>query len=174
MQADIRYLCMKFFTLFLGLILFMNAFQAQSQQLSFEQLESMVTLPQRDIDTIMKKANYKLIQKEEDSVSSLHYYSNLEKITNGPSWVRSVSVMEATINGMSSRLVKYRTYSKDEYNVLLAALLTNNYHTASKFTMGNSRHVNYENGKNTVLVKVTNNPLMNGKVLPTYEFEIGK
>ena len=64
MHADIRYLCMKFFTLFLGLILFMNAFQAQSQQLSFEQLESMVTLPQRDIDTIMKKANYKLIQKE--------------------------------------------------------------------------------------------------------------
>jgi hypothetical protein len=165
---------MKFFTVFSGLLFLMISFQSKAQQISFDQLQSMVTVPQREIDTIMKNANYKLLQKEEDSVSSLHYYSNLEKITNGPSWVRSVSVMDATLNGLSSRLIKYRTYSKEEYNVLLAAMLTNNYHTSSKFTMGNSHHVNYENGKNTVLVKVTNNPLTNGKVLPTYEFEIGK
>jgi len=134
----------------------------------------MVSMPQNEIDTLMKKTNYKLLQKEEDSVSSLHYYSNLEKLTEGPSWVRSVSVLDAAINGMSSRLIKYRTYSKEEYNAILAALLNNDYHTASKFAMGNSRHVNYENGKFKVLVKVTNNPLMNGKVLPTYEFEIAK
>ena len=165
---------MKFITLFSVLLFLVVSFRSQAQQLSFDQLQSMVSLPQKDIDTIMKKANYKLLQKEEDSVSSLHYYSNLEKITDGPAWVRSVSVMDATVNGMSRRLVKYRTYSKAEYNLLLAALLSNNYHTASKFTMGNSHHVNYENGTNTVLVKVTNNPLQNGKVLPTYEFEIGK
>jgi hypothetical protein len=165
---------MKFFTLFSFLFLLLLSFQSKGQQLSFDQLQSMVSLPQNEIDTLLKKANYKLIQKEEDSVSSLHYYSNLEKITNGPSWVRSVSVMAATLNGMSSRLVKYRTYSKEEYNLILAALLKNNYHTSSKFTMGNAHHVNYENGVNTVLAKVTNNPLKNGKVLPTYEFEIGK
>jgi len=165
---------MKFFTLSSLILFLLLSFQSRGQQLSFDQLQSMVSMPQNEIDTLMKKANYKLLQKEEDSVSSLHYYSNLEKLTEGPAWVRSVSVLDAAINGLNSRLIKYRTYSKEEYNTILAALLTNDYHTASKFTMGNSRHVNYENGKFTVLVKVTNNPLMNGKVLPTYEFEIGK
>src|SRR6476620_392388 len=148
--------------------------RASAQQLSFHQLQAILSMKQDDIDTLMKKTNYRLLQKEEDSLSSLHYYSNLEKITDGPAWVRSISVMDASINGMSSRLIKYRTYSKDEYQQILAALLNNNYHTASKFAMGNSHHVNYENGKNSVLVKVTNNPLANGKVIPTYEFEIGK
>ncbi|HSB94190.1 MAG TPA: hypothetical protein VLC28_13795, partial [Flavitalea sp.] len=100
---------MKICRVFSFFLLLLIAFQSKGQQLSFEQLQSMVSLPQREIDTIMVKANYKLLQKEEDSVSSLHYYSNLEKITNGPSWVRSVSVMDANLNGMSSRLVKYRT-----------------------------------------------------------------
>lgn len=163
---------MKVPALLLLAVFFSAALHAQL--LNYDQLNSVLSMKQYEIDTLMKKTNYKLLQKEEDSTSSLHYYSNLEKITDGPAWVRSISVMDASLNGMSSRLIKYRTYSKEEFQQFMAALLSHNFHTANKFVMGNAQHTVYEDGSRSILVKITNTPLTNGKVLPTYEFEIGK
>lgn len=156
------------------LFLIVSGLHTQAQPLSYGKLQSILPMELYQVDTLMKKNEYKLLQKEEDSTSSMHYYSNLQKITDGPSWVRSISVMDARINGLSSRLVRYRTYSKEEYQELLAGLLADNFRTAHKFTMGNATHYLYENGDRRVTVKLINTPLANGKVLPTYEFEFGR
>lgn len=165
---------MPFFRIIPFLFCMAIAFGASAQPIGYAKLQSILSMEEFQIDTLMKKNEYKLLQRDGDSTSSMHYYSNLQKITDGPAWVRSITVMDARINGLSSRLVRYRTYSKEEYQELLAGLLADHFRTAHKFQMGNATHFLYENEDRRVTVKLINTPLNNGKVLPTYEFEFGR
>lgn len=131
-------------------------------------------MEQFDIDTLMKQQDYKLLQKEIDSVSSLYYYSNLQQIKDGPAWVRSVSVMEATLNNFKSRMIRYRTYSKEEYQSLLAAMLAEGYRTVNKTELGKDTQVIYDNGSLPVRITEKIHTLDNGRILKSYELEIGK
>lgn len=114
------------------------------------------------------------MEKEVDSVSALYYYSNLERNDESPSWVRSLSYMVATRGEMQGKMVNYRTYNRDEYQELMSGLLGAGYKTVKSFDIDKAKHTIFSNSKQTVTVKLKNNPVGNGKWIRSYEFELGK
>ena len=121
----------------------------------------------------MKNKRFRLMQKEIDSTSALFYYSEMERNNESPTWVRSLTYMDARLKGMSGRLVTYRTYNKEEYKEILAWLLTNDFKTTNSFDFHVSSHKIYSNGQQSVRAKVITNKLKNGRILKSYEFELG-
>jgi hypothetical protein len=102
------------------------------------------------------------------------YYNHVERNTGGPSWVRSLTLMDASVGALHSRLVKYRTYNKEEYLKMNTYLLYNNFKTKNKFSFTNEEHVVYTNGKQDIKIKTIQNKLRDGRLLKSYEFELGK
>ena len=114
------------------------------------------------------------MQKELDSTSSLYYYSSLERNDEAPAWVRSVSYMEAIRGELKGKMVNYRTYNRNEYQELMAYLLSNGFKTKSTVDFKESKHTTFSSQTRDVTVKITNNKMDNGKWIKSYEFEMGK
>ena len=159
---------------FLAVAFSLMAIASNGQEISFPELFSVLQMKPNEVDTLMKKKGYKLLQRETDSVSSLVYYSSLERNEEAPSWVRSFTLMDASVNNLSSRMILYRTYNKDEYRKLMEYLLLNNYKTSNTFDFKESKHTVYENGKTSIRVKIADNKLKNGRIVKSYEIEMGR
>lgn len=145
-----------------------------AQELKVTELTAMVGMDHFSIDTLMKKKGYRLMQKDIDSVSEEYYYSHLERNEDSPTWVRGLSYIDVNLKDVKSRVLTYRTYNKDEYVKMMSALLSQGYKTKEFFDFKDSRHTIFDDGKLPVRVKVTNNKLANGRLLRSYEFELGK
>lgn len=159
---------------FMSILLFAGV-GASAQKVTLPDLFSMVELPLYKIDTLMKKNAFELSEKEFDSLASLYYYTSVERneaAPEAPTWVRSVTVKEASVGNLSSRVISYRTYNSQEYRELMAYLLANQFKSTSTIDYTNSKHTVYENGRQSVVVKITDNRLKNGKILKGYEIEV--
>ena len=165
---------MKFRLMIFLMLSFLCQVNTSAQGIDIPSLTGMLGYEQFEVDTILKKQGYLLLEKEVDSTSTLYYYTHLEKSSNGPSWVRSLTLIDAASNEFKSRLIRYRTYNKDEFVKLNAYLLANNYRSAGKFVMGNAEHVVYSNGAQEIRVKTIRNKLTDGRYLKSYEYELGK
>lgn len=165
---------MKYRLLIILLFCVISKPNASAQSLDIPALSGMLNYEQFEVDTLLKKQGYILLEKEVDSTSTLYYYTHLEKSSSGPSWVRSLTLIDAVSNEFKSRLLRYRTYNKDEFVKLNAYLLANNYRSTGKFVMGNAEHVVYTNGVQEIRVKTIRNKLTDGRYLKSYEYELGK
>ena len=156
------------------IFLMISGLASHAQKLSIPELTGILDMPTHAIDTLMKKKGYRLMQKEIDSTSSLYYYSNLERNDDAPTWVRSLSYMEAIRGELKGKMVNYRTYNRNEYQELMTYLLSNGFKTKSTVDFKESKHSTFSNETRQVTVKITNNKMNNGKWIKSYEFEMGK
>ena len=155
-------------------ILIIIGFTASAQQLSVPQLLNMLDWPGKRIDTTLNKDGYLLMKKDVDSASSFYLYSWFNQQDDGKTIVRSFSYMDVAVRKMKSRMVTYRTYSKEEYQNLASWLLENDYHATGQFDFKEAKHTLYSNGKQTIRVKVITTALKDGKTYTAYELELGK
>lgn len=137
------------------------------------ELLQMLDWTDRRIDTTLKKKGYLLMQKEVDSASSLFQYSSLNRLEDGPTTVRSLSYMDATVGAMQGRLISYRTYDKDEYRDISAYLLTNNYRKTNEFDFDEAKHALYTNGRQEIRLKVITT-VKDKRTFIAYELELGR
>ena len=126
------------------------------------------------IDTLMKKKGYRLMQKDVDSVTEQYYFSHLERNDQAPTWVRALSYIDVNLKEVKSRVLTYRTYNRDEYLKLMSSLLSQGYKTKDVFDFKDSKHTVFDNGKQPIRVKVTNNKMDDGRWIKSYEFELGR
>jgi hypothetical protein len=162
---------MKFSFVFLLLAICLGA---RAQRLEVPELFGMLDWSHFRIDTTLKKKGYLLMQKDVDSLSSIYQYSHTDRQENKPTVVRSFVYMDVRSDDLRSRLVNYRTYSEEEYVSIARWLLENGYQTKEKFDLGNEKHTEYTNGKETIRVKVITTKLEAGKVFTSWEVELGK
>ena len=156
------------------IIVITSMYSAGAQQIAVGQLFDMLDWDSRRMDTTLKKDGYLLMQKDVDSSSALYQYSFLEVKEDAPVTVRSLIYMDVTAGDLKSRLITYRTYSKEEYVDISSYLLHNNFHAAGQFDFGESKHTVYDNGKKSIRVKVNTTQLKDSTTYISYELELGK
>jgi hypothetical protein len=159
--------------LFLILIVILPAWLI-AQEVNMTELIAMVKMDHFGIDTLMKKKGYRMMQKDIDSVSEEYYYSHLERNDQSPTWVRALSYIDVNLKEVKSRVLTYRTYNRDEYQKMMSAMLGKGYKTKDVFEFKDSKHTVFDDGKQPVRVKVTNNKMENGRWIFSYEFELGR
>jgi hypothetical protein len=145
-----------------------------AQEVNMTELISLVRMDHFGIDTLMKKKGYRLMQKDVDSVSEEYYYSHLERNEQSPTWVRALSYIDVNLKNIKSRVLTYRTYNRNEYQKMMSAMLSKGYTTKDVFEFKDSKHTVFDDGKQPVRVKVTNNKMENGRWIKSYEFELGR
>ena len=158
----------------LALILCLIFSNLRSQEIQFPDLYSYLDMRYQQFDTLIKKKGYRLMQKDVDSASALYYYSSLERNEETPTWVRSVTIMDAKVKAVSARMLMYRTYSAEEYRQLLEWLLLQNFRTSNSEEIGDAQHHIYSNGRQSVRIRIQNNTMKSGRIVKSYEIEIGK
>ena len=147
---------------------------AVAQNLTLPELFSVLDLSSDKIDTLMKRKEYRLMQKESDSGVNLIYYTNLERNPVGATWVRSLTCREISVNKGRGRMITYRTYRKKEYLELLEWMLRNNFKTIKRENFGEYIDTVYGDGKRSIMVKQAKQKLPSGVSVWSYEFELGK
>ncbi|MHA4846631.1 hypothetical protein ACX0G7_20845 [Flavitalea antarctica] len=145
-----------------------------AQEVSMNELVALVNMDRFGIDTLMKKKGYRLMQKDVDSVSEEYYYSHLERNEESPTWVRALSYIDVNLKNIKSRVLTYRTYNRNEYQKMMAAMLSKGYATKDVFDFKDSKHTVFDDGQQPIRVKVTNNKMENGRWIRSYEFELGR
>lgn len=145
-----------------------------AQEVAIPQLINMLGWEHFKIDTTLKGMGYLLLQKDVDSTSSLYQYSRTDRYEDRPAVIRSFMYMDVTNNDLQSRLITYRTYSREEFASFSTYLLTNNYQAEQKFDFGEAKHTVYSNGTQTIRMKVIANKLKDGRTITAYEVELGK
>ncbi len=159
---------------FLLVLLFLGT-GVYAQQLAVPDLLTIVNASVKTIDTTLKKKGYRLMKKEVDSSSAFYQYStfDVDDEKNLPN-IRTLTFMDVTVRNLSSRLVTYRTYNKEEYQEIASYLLSHNYHSTGYFDFKESKHTLYSNGEETIRVKVIDTQQKTKKKIVAYELELGK
>lgn len=148
--------------------------KAMTARLDIPDLLQMLEWNDRQIDTTLKKRGYLLMQKDVDSTSSLFQYSNVtHKEDDGPTDLRSISYMDATVRDMKGRMISYRTYDKEEFRDISGYLLTHNYQQKNKFDFDDAQHTIYSNGQQEIRLKVITTHV-GKKTFTAYELELGR
>lgn len=147
---------------------------ASAQKVSIPELYSWLNEPQSGIDTVLRHRGYLLMQKDADPSNSLFVYSHMEHEPDAPAISRSVTYGEVTTSNFKSRLITYRTYSKAEYQELMSYLLQHNFVSTRVFDFKDSKHVIYDNGQQSIRVKINRVVLKDGRKFISYELEVGK
>ncbi|THU41012.1 hypothetical protein FAM09_02540 [Niastella caeni] len=162
------------YKIIISLLLIITGFSAFPQSVAVPTLINMLHWTPNHIDTTLKKDGYLLMEKDIDSTSSLYQYSWFDKQDDGNAVVRSFVLMEAKVRNLSSRLITYRTYNKEEYQQIAGWLLENNYHATARYDFKEAKHTIYSNGTVTIRVKVITTRLKDGRKYIAYELELGK
>jgi len=162
------------YKIIISLLLIITGVNAFSQQITVPQLIDMLDWTPKRIDTTLKKEGYILMQKDIDTTSSMYQYSWSDKQEDGSAAARSFVFMDARVKDLQSRLITYRTYSKDEYREIASWLLANNYKSTAKYDFREAQHTLYSNGTFTIRVKVITTQLKDGRKFVAYELELGK
>ncbi len=150
-----------------------------AQKISLTELQKLMDYDHFRIDTTLKKKGYLLMQKDVDSASSLYQYSHVdhkedEKKEGKPTTIRSIQYMDVNTEKYSSRLLTYRTYDKDEYSEIAMSLLNNHFKCTEKYSFQGAENLVYNNGAQTIRIKIFTAPLSDGRRFTAYELELGK
>jgi len=144
------------------------------QKIKVEQLFNMLDWTQRRIDTTMKNKGYLLMQKDVDSTSSLFLYSSTDHVEEGPTTIRSLTLMDAEIGNYRGRKLNYRTYDKDEFGNISGSLLAHNFQKTKEYMLGDEKHSIYSNGSQTIHLKILTTTLKTKQTFTAYELELGR
>lgn len=151
---------------------------SNAQKVTVSELQKMMDYDHFRIDTTLKKKGYLMMQKDIDSASALYQYSHIDHKDNDkdgkPTVIRSVQYMDVNTEKYSSRLLTYRTYDKDEYKDISAYLLSNNFRCTEKYNFQGADNLVYNNGAQTIRVKIFTTPMGDGRRFTAYELELGK
>jgi hypothetical protein len=161
-------------TLIIVLLSFFSSQRLNAQEIAVPELLTLVNMEHFSVDTLMKKKGYRLMQKDIDSVSEEYYYSHLERNDQAPTWVRGLSYIDVNLKAVKSRVLTYRTYNRDEYLKMMSSMLNLGYQTKDVFDFNDSKHTVFDNGKQPIRVKITNNKMADGRRIRSYEFELGR
>jgi hypothetical protein len=96
--------------LFIFVFIFSGNLILQAQSLTIAELKQISQMPAEKIDTLLKRKNFRLLEKEKEDNLNLVYYTSLEKTPEGATWVRSITYIDAISKNAKGRLVTYRTY----------------------------------------------------------------
>src|SRR6266849_4216736 len=110
------------------LLLFAAGKHLSAQKLEVTGLIDMLDWNTKHIDTTLKKKGYLLMHKDIDSINSLYQYSEVDRPKDEAATVRTFSYMDVRVQKLTSRLITYRTYDKEEFGEISSFLLNNNYH----------------------------------------------
>lgn len=155
-------------------ILCVLSFSVHAQQLSIPDLLQVAKLDALHADSLLKRQEFVLTQKDNDSVTQLRYYTSLERNPDATSWIRSVTLMDAQVKGYTGRMVTYRTYNKSEYNQWLQWLLENGFQTIRSYTAGTEQYAIYRSGKQELMIRRGEGELAKNKRARFYEIETGR
>ncbi|MBO9631983.1 MAG: hypothetical protein J7578_02620 [Chitinophagaceae bacterium] len=151
---------------------------SNAQRVSVPELQKMMEYDHFRIDTTLKKKGYLLMQKDVDSASSLYQYSHVDHKEDDkdgkPTTIRSVQYMDVSTEKYNSRLLTYRTYDKEEYKDISIYLLSHNFRCTEKYNFQGANNLVYNNGEQTIRVKIFTTPLGDGRRFTAYELELGK
>lgn len=146
----------------------------RAQALAPSELMELLNLTPVQIDTLMRRKQFLLLQRESDSASATSYYSAVERNEEGPTWVRSFTYTDAAVGDRQGRMINYRTYDRKEYDEMLSWLLQYNYRTTGQFLFGKDKHTVYSNGKTDIRLKVGIVELPDKRKAWVYEWESGQ
>lgn len=151
---------------------------SNAQQVTVPELQKMMEYDHFRIDTTLKKKGYLMMQKDVDSASSLYQYSHVDHKEDDkdgkPTTIRSVQYMDVHTEKYTSRLLTYRTYDKEEYKDISVYLLSHNFRCTEKYNFQGADNLVYNNGEQTIRVKIFTTPLGDGRRFTAYELELGK
>lgn len=145
----------------------------RGQTLAPDDLIRLLDIAPEKVDTFMRQKAFLLLHRESDSVSSTRYYSSIDRQTEKPTWVRSLSYTEASVAGQQGKMINYRTYDRGEYDQMLVWLLQHDYQTVKQFQFDRDKHAVYSNGKLSIRLKVGVAELPDKRKTWVYEWESG-
>jgi hypothetical protein len=96
------------------------------------------------------------------------------KSDEGITWIRSVTVTEIQVRGITSRLLNYRMYDEAEYRDHLMWLLEHGYKTRDHFVFRGYKTVIYSDGVHVLTLKEGKRLLPNKRMVSAYEIEVGQ
>ena len=158
---------MKFaFTLFICL-----CFQfSVAQKLDLNSLEKILFSSVKSADSLLKKSNFRLSDKEKGDGYCNYYYTSYERKELFQHLLRSISFMDVYSGRDTARLVLYRTYYEDEQAEMTKQLLASGYELSGQ----SGNNFMYKKGDYTITNKISEKTVPRGKPMISYEFELGR
>ena len=143
---------------------------AVAQKLDISTLEKISSSSVRSVDSILKRSQFFLSDKQVNKNYVNYYYTSYERKDLFEHLLRSLSYMDVYDGTDTSRLLLYRTYYKSDQDELKKQLLANGYEV--KQEAGN-RYVYKKDGL-TIINKIAEKKVVGGKAKTAYEFELGR
>lgn len=143
---------------------------AVAQKLDITTLEKIASSPVRSVDSILKRAQFFLTDKQITKDYVNYYYTSYERKDLFEHLLRSLSYMDVYDGPDTSRLLLYRTYYKDDQDELKKQLLANGYELEQQV---GHRYVYKKDGL-TITNKIAEKNVVGGKSKTAYEFELGR
>ena len=140
-----------------------------SQNLSINSLETILHSSFASADSLLKKSEFKLADRESGEGYTNYYYTSFEK-DSVKQLLRSISLMDVYTDGDTSRLILYRTYYKSDQDEMKKQLLASGYELFKR--SGNDFIYKKENA--VISNKISEKQVPGGKPVTAYEFELGR
>ena len=140
------------------------------QKLNISSLEKILYSSFTSADSLLKKANFKLADKETGKGYHNYYYTSYEKVDSVKQLLRSLSFMDVYDGADTSRLILYRTYNKDDQEEMKKQLLANGYELFKR----SANDFIYKKDNYIVTNKIAEKNVPGSKPVTAYEFELGR
>ena len=154
------------FTLFICLY-FQFSF---AQKLDLNSLEKILFSSVKSADSLLKKSNFRLSDKEKGDGYCNYYYTSYERKELFQHLLRSISFMDVYSGADTARLVLYRTYYEAEQEEMKKQLLAIGYELSGQ----SGNNFIYKKGDYTITNKISEKTVPRGKPMISYEFELGR
>lgn len=144
---------------------------SKSQNLSYNDLRTILDYKDYQIDTFLVKRNYKASPKEQEGDTYYFRWTHRADTLNTIQY-HYVSVVDVYQKNTRVRLFRYGTIDSDEMVDMVDALKEDGYVQKQKFEFTNQIHVYYEKGKEKVVMKYIYLDKVRD-IDTVYEFEFG-
>ena len=154
-----------------SLILLCICFRYSSaQKLNITSLDAILQSTYAAADSLLKKSNFKLADKESGQGYDNYYYTSQETLGKGQQLLRTVSFMDVYSERDTSRLILYRTYHKPDQDELSKQLLVSGYELSKR----SANSFIYKRGDHIITNNISEKNVPGGKPVTAYEFELGR
>ena len=140
------------------------------QKLSIASLEKILFSSFNSADSLLKKADFKLADRESGNGYHNYYYTSYEKIDTVKQLLRSLSLMDVYDGPDTSRLILYRTYNKMDQEEMKKQLIANGYELFKR----SANDFIYKKENRIVTNKISEKNVPGSKPVIAYEFELGR
>jgi hypothetical protein len=141
-----------------------------AQKLDINSLEKILYSSVKSADSLLKKSNFRLSDKEKGEGYCNYYYTSYERKELFKHLLRSISFMDVYRGTDTARLVLYRTYYENEQEEMKKQLLTSGYELSGQ----SGNNYIYKKGNYTITNKISEKKAPGNKLVTAYEFELGR